>query len=386
MPGSSDHRVYLDYNATAPVRRNVMAAVAAAFDTSGNPSSVHGEGRSARMLVEDTRDVVAGWIGATPDRIVFTAGGTEANNTALRMAAGGGRTIIASAIEHDSVLRCAADLGGPVVVPVGRDGRIAPERVEHVLGTVPRPAMLSVMLVNNETGIVQPVQEIAAVAHAHGVQVHCDAVQAAGRMDIDVRTLGADYLTLSGHKIGGPQGVGVLVVPGEGGERPLLIGGAQERGRRAGTENVAAIAGFGAAIRDAVSDPGERGRVAALRDRLEGSVRARVPGSITVGSNAPRVGNTSCIAVPGEVAETLVILLDLAGIAVSAGAACSSGKVVRSHVLTAMGLPEWVSTSAIRVSLGWASTEGDVDRFVDTLAAVSDRPKDRRTERRPVGV
>ncbi|WP_448189633.1 cysteine desulfurase family protein [Azospirillum sp. sgz301742] len=362
-----DGRVYLDYNASAPIKPGVKDAVAAALDLVGNPSSVHGNGRAVRRAVEEARAKVAALAGAAPTRVVFTAGGTEANNLALRGFPG--RRVIVSAIEHDSVLAAAPDA---VRLPVDPDGVADLAALERLL-TEGGPALVSLMLVNNETGVVQPVAEAARLAHARGALLHCDAVQAAGRLPLDVGALGADLLTLSAHKIGGPAGVGALALA-EGVEpEPLLRGGGQERRRRAGTENLLGIVGFGAAAALAVADLPAAGGFAALRDGLEASALAAMPQARVMGAGAPRVGNVTCLALPGVPGETQVMALDLAGVAVSAGSACSSGKVKASHVLAAMGAGPALAGSAVRVSLGWGSTAGDVERFVAAWTAMARR-------------
>lgn len=361
--------VYLDYNATAPLRPEAAAAMAAAMRRTGNPSSVHGFGRSARRTVEDARAQVAALVGARPDQVVFTGGGTEANNLAL--AGVGPRRRLVSAIEHDSVLQAAPEAE---VVPVGADGVVSLAALREMLPRSPRPVLVSVMLANNETGVLQPIAEVVALAHASRALVHCDAVQAAGKIAIDLPDLGVDLLSLSAHKLGGPQGVGALVVADSVELESLQRGGGQERGRRAGTENVAAIAGFGAAAAVAAARYGDEARrLGALRDRLEAAAPERVSGARVIGRAAPRLPNTSCLTMPGVASETQVIGLDLAGVAVSAGSACSSGKVGPSHVLRAMGVPESEVLGAIRVSLGWASRPGDVDRFVAAWGTVCAR-------------
>ena len=356
---------YLDYNAEAPLKPAVATALAAALEHAGNPSSVHRFGRLARRTVEDARARVAALAGADAAGVVFTSGGTEANDLALA-GAGRGRLLV-SAIEHDSVLAAAPDVRR---IPVDGDGVADLGALEAMLADHGEPALVSLMLANNETGVVQPVAEAATLAHAHGALLHCDAVQAAGRIAIDMHDLGADLLTLSAHKMGGPQGAGALIVGGGVELSPRLRGGRQESGRRAGSENVAAIAGFGVAAELAADDLADAGRLMALRDAMEARLRAAAPGAGVIGAGVARLGNTSCIAMPGVPSETQVIALDLADVAVSAGAACSSGKVGPSHVLAAMGLDEAVASSAIRISLGWASTEADVDHLVGAWTAL----------------
>jgi cysteine desulfurase len=365
--------VYLDYNATAPVRPEAAAAVAGALALTGNPSSVHRFGRQVRKLVEDAREQVAALIGAAPAEIVFTGGGTEAN--ALALCGTGRKRMLVSAIEHDSVL--ALDPAAPRI-PATRSGLVDLDALDRLLASQGGETIVSVMLANNETGVIQPAAEIARRAHAAGALFHCDAVQAAGKIAIDVRAVGADLLSLSAHKLGGPQGAGALYVADRVALQPALRGGGQERGRRAGTENVPGIAGFGAAAAAARRDVAGGARIAALRDALEAAVlarsnRTRRIGVRIAGAESPRLPNTSCIVLPGVASETQVMALDLAGVAVSAGSACSSGKVKASHVLAAMGLSADEAGAAIRVSLGWASAPADVDRFVEAWSAMAAR-------------
>jgi cysteine desulfurase len=367
-------RTYLDWNATAPLRPEAREACIAALDVVGNPSSPHAHGRRARAVVEDAREQVAALVGARPAEVVFTSGGTEANNAVL---AAGWDTIVLSGIEHDSV-RAPARAGKARVVemPVARNGVVRVD-ASVAAGASPGRVLLSLQVANNETGVIQPVAEAAVAAKAQGFFVHTDAVQAAGRMPVDLQALGVDYLTLSAHKLGGPKGIGALVMHERASLPTFIAGGGQERRRRAGTENVAAIAGFGAAAEAARRDLGRMKQVAALRDRLEVQVRAVTPDAVMIGTDVARLPNTANIALAGVSAETLVIALDLAGVAVSAGAACSSGKVGTSHVLEAMGLEQTVARAAIRVSLGWSSTERDVTAFVEAWVRVAARRRER---------
>lgn len=356
-------RTYLDHNATAPLRPEARAAMLDALDTLGNPSSVHAEGRRALAIVEEARERVAALVGVSPAQVVFTSGATEANCAVLRA---GWESILIAGIEHESVLAPARASGAGIIeVPVDANGRTELSAISSALDrSVSGRSLLALQLANNETGVIQPVAEAAAVAHEHGVCVHSDAVQAAGRMELDFATLGVDTLSLSAHKLGGPKGVGALVLREGFDIAPFVVGGGQERRRRAGTENVPGIAGFGAAASAAKRDLADMGRIGALRDRLECEALAMAPEALAIGSGTERLPNTTCLALPGLSAETLVIRFDLAGVAISAGAACSSGKVGVSPVLTAMGLPEDVARSAIRVSLGWTTTEADVDEFL----------------------
>jgi cysteine desulfurase len=356
---------YLDWNATAPLRQEAAAAVTAALAGCGNPSSVHRWGRLARREVERARIAVAALVGAPADGVVFVSGGTEANHLALLGA--GRQRVLVSAVEHDSVLRAAA---AAERIPVDKDGVVRLEALADLLAADPRSALVSVMFANNETGVIQPVAGIAAIAHERGALFHCDAVQAAGKIPLDAAAIGADLVTLSAHKLGGPPGVGALIVTGGLDLTPLLRGGGQERGRRAGTENLPGIAGFAAAARAAAAAMADYDRVRGLRDALEDEITAAAPEAVVLGTAAPRLPNTTAIAMPGTAAETQIIALDLDGVMVSAGAACSSGKVGPSHVLAAMGLEPDVAASTIRVSLGWSTTETDVSRFVQSWTAL----------------
>lgn len=360
--------VYLDHNATAPLKPEVKAAMGQAMDLVGNPSSVHAFGRSARRAVEEARAAVAALAAVRPAQVLFTGSGTEANNFALRGFAG--RRVLTSAIEHESVLAARPDAER---FGVTRDGIADLQDLESRLASGNEPALVSLMLVNNETGVIQPVADAARIAHAHGALIHCDAVQAAGRLPLSLSGLGADLMTLSAHKLGGPTGVGALILA-DGLEPDALIrGGGQERRKRAGTENLLGIVGFGAAARLALDGLAEAADLAALRDRLEHEALAAMPRARVMGAGAARVANTSCLMLPGLPGETQVMTLDLAGVAVSAGSACSSGKVKPSHVLAAMGEDDRSAASAIRVSLGWTSDEEVVDRFLAAWTAMARR-------------
>ena len=349
-------RVYLDANATETLRPEARAAVLAALDLTGNPSSVHAPGRAARRVLEDSRAVVAGCFGAAPGDVVFTSGGTEANALAIASLAQG-RRIIVGATEHDAV-RAAAP--GAAILPVTRGGQADLAALAALLAEA--PALVCLMLANNETGVLHPVAEAAALCRVHGARLHVDAVQAAGRIACTLAGLGADSIAVSGHKVGGPKGAGALVMRQGTEVVAQLRGGGQERGRRGGTPALPAIAGFAAALQAATG----ASHLAALRDRAERGACAA--GAVVVGEGA-RLANTTCLARPGLRADTQVIALDLAGIAVSAGAACSSGKVAASHVLQAMGLGA-LAGCAIRVSLPWDATPADVDRFVAAYAGL----------------
>lgn len=365
--------VYLDHNATTPLRPEARRAVEAAFATTGNPSSAHRFGRAARRAVEDAREQLARLVGARPDAVVFTSGGTEANALALSgqaLSAMGRRRVLVSAVEHPSVLAAAP---GATRIPVDGDGTVDLAALENALAADSEPALVSIMLANNETGAIQPVAKAAEIARRFGAIVHCDAVQAAGKIAIDVRALGAHLVSLSGHKFGGPMGTGALIVDDAVSLAALIGGGGQERGRRAGTENVPGIAGLGAAAEAALAGLDAFARLADWRDALESRVLAAAPSARVVGRGAARLPNTSCLALPGMAAETQVMALDLAGVAVGAGAACSSGKTKVSPVLAAMGLDADMAGSAIRASLGWTTGEGDIERFIEAWTALAAR-------------
>src|SRR4029079_5686554 len=357
-----------DSTATAPLREEVREAVTAALSLNGNPSSVHAEGRASRAAIETARAKVAALVGTQPEEVIFTSGGTEANALALAAQAGQAWHCYVSAVEHPSVLA-----GGrfyretTTTIPVTQDGVIdreilAKELEKHHLGGW-RP-FVSLMVAHNETGAVQPVAETSKIGHAAGGLFHTDAVQAAGRIRLDMSALGADMLSLSAHKIGGPKGVGAIVLGNGASVEPLIKGGGQERRRRAGTENIAGIVGFGVAAELAAAELANVGGQAKLRDELEQRVLAIAPDAVVLSAGVERLPNTSCIAVPGAKAETLVIGLDLAGVAVSAGSACSSGKGEASHVLRAMGVGDELAQGAIRVSLGFATKRDDIERFL----------------------
>lgn len=350
-------RAYLDHNATTPLKPAARAAMLAALEV-GNASSVHRAGRQARRVIEDARDQVAAMVGGAA-RVIFTSGATEAN--ALALAGLGRARVLVSAIEHDSVLANASQAER---IPVSADGVTDLAALERMLDD-PRPTLVAVMAANNETGAIQPVAEIARLAHAHGALVLCDAAQAGGKIALDLATLGVDALTLSAHKLGGPQGAGALMLARDLPLAPLWRGGGQELGSRAGTENVAAIAGFGAAAQAARADLVDFARLAALRDRIEAALRAAAPGAVVFAAGAARLPNTSCIAMPGVGAETQIMALDLDGVAVSAGAACSSGKLRQSHVLGAMGVAPQIAATAIRISLGWDTRAADADAVIE---------------------
>ncbi|NOJ48039.1 cysteine desulfurase family protein [Bradyrhizobium archetypum] len=371
-------RIYLDWNATTPLRPEARQAMAAAWDMAGNPSSVHAEGRQARRLVEDARAAIASAVGARPQDVVFTSGGTEANALALtpgvRRGAGQPvRRLLVSVIEHTSVLsggRFSPDAVG--TIEVTGSGVVDVDHLRARLADGP-PALVSVMLANNETGAVQPVSEVADIVHQAGGLLHVDAIQALGKIPFDIKSMGADLITLSAHKVGGSKGVGALVLAEEvQGLEPLLRGGGQELGRRAGTENVAGIAAFGAATTAAMAGlTADASRLRLLRERLEKGLM-QTPGMIVFSTDAPRLPNTTLFSVPGLKAETAVIGFDLAGIAVSSGSACSSGKVQPSHVLAAMGVGRDLAQGAVRLSLGWSTAETDIDLGLEAWRKLAD--------------
>ena len=363
----SAKRTYLDHNASTPLRPQAREAMLAALDLTGNPSSVHAEGRAVRGIVETAREQVARLVNAKPSEVVFTSGATEANNWVL---AAGWETIFVSGIEHDSVLAPVnASRAHIASLPAGTDGVVPVDGIAAALGAAAGDAagkrrLLTLMLANNETGVIQPAAEAIALAREHGAAVHIDAVQAPGRIPVDFAGLGADTLTISGHKMGGPRGVGALIIRDGYALASFIKGGGQERRRRGGTENVAGIAGFGAAAAAVAAEQGAAERMTSLRAALEAGVKQITPAALIVGAEAPRVANTSCIALPGKAADMLVIKLDLEGVAVSAGAACSSGTVGSSHVLEAMGLKPEITRAAIRVSLGPQTQDADIAAFL----------------------
>jgi cysteine desulfurase len=386
-------RVYLDHNATSPLRRTAQAAMAEALSQPGNPSSVHAEGRAARSLIEQARERVAALVGAEPRCVIFTSGATEANAQALSPVIEiGGRTVhfdalLVSAVEHPSV-RAGGRFPAEAIetIAVDRDGIVDLAEIESALashGAAGRSTLVSVMGANNETGVIQPVAEVARRVQGAGGVLHTDAVQAAGKIPFDVASSGADLISISSHKLGGPQGVGALIVRDESIRvPPLLCGGGQERGARAGTENVAAIAGFGAAAEEARKAlASEIRRLADLRDAAEAGIRAIAPAAVVIGAGVNRLPNTVCFAVPGVAAETAIIAFDLEGVALSAGAACSSGKVGPSEALKAMQVAPDAARGAMRLSIGWDTNENDISRFLEVWKRVYLNLGQRRRER-----
>ncbi len=375
-------RVYFDYNATTPLSgESADAVMRATRDIFGNASSIHHFGQQAKAVMDDARSAVATLVHAEASEIVFTSGGTESDNFAIRGAAEalestGRRHLIASAIEHEAVLntlRALARRGWrTTMLPVDQSGIISPDRLREVIDA--DTALVSVMHANNEIGTIQPVAALAAIAHEHGALMHTDAVQSAGKIPIDVRTLGVDLLSLSAHKFNGPKGAGVLWIKRGTKMQPTVTGGKHERNRRAGTENIPAIAGLGAAATLAARKmTAEAARVSALRDRLEAGVLRDVSGTVVNGARDPRVPNTTNISFERVEAESLLIALDLDGIAVSTGSACSSGTLEPSHVLKAMGLPSHRTQNSLRFSLGMFSTEAEVDRVLEALPRLVDK-------------
>ena len=368
--------IYFDYNATSPLSPGaIQAVVDATRDQFGNASSVHRFGQQAKALMDEARSAVAALINADPSEVIFTSGGTESDNFGIRGAAdalepSNRRHLIASAIEHEAVLntfRALARRGWTTtLLPVDQSGVLDPQRLREAIRA--DTALVSVMHANNEIGTIQPVTELAAIAHEHGALMHTDAVQSAGKIPVDVRALGVDLLTVSAHKFNGPKGAGALWVKRGTRMQPILTGGKHERSRRAGTENVPAIAGMGVAAAEARGKmAAEGGRLAALRDRLEAGIVTAVPGTVLNGTPTARVPNTTNISFDRVEAESLLIALDLEGIAVSTGSACSSGTLEPSHVLKAMGLPTHRTQNSLRFSLGMFSTDEEVDHVIATL-------------------
>jgi len=394
--------IYLDYNATSPVRPSVKAAMDALAGMPLNPASVHGAGRTAKKLLEDARATIAQALGAFPNEIIFTGSGTEANNMVLRAFANE-RAILVSAVEHASIEKTASLLGASKI-PVDSNGIIDLAALESQLKQLAQPALVSVMLANNETGVIQPIAEVSRIAHEHGALVHCDAVQALGKTQLDWGLLGVDMLTISGHKAGGPVGAAALLIRNDLAIKPLLTGGGQELGRRAGTENITAITGFAALVKEVAHCPEVKewlewqqwllnelktagGKVFGkynaanstiplpLRERLgEGassdstSVKPRYPSPQPFparGEGVECLPQTLCVSMPGVTSETQLMNFDLVGFAVSAGSACSSGRMAPSHVLLAMGVPAAEAETAIRISWGWNTTKTELEAFAE---------------------
>lgn len=372
----------MDHNATTAVYPAVKEAIMLALDSPGNASSIHSAGRAARKLIEDARECVAKLVMASSRDVIFTSGGTEANNMAIQLfgCAPKKNRILVSAVEHSSVLNARPD---NEIVPVDSNGVIDLDVLDMMLTSSPLKSghgltLVSVMLANNETGVIQPIAKVVSVARRHGAIVHCDAVQAAGKMPIDLKSLGVHLLSLSAHKIGGPAGAGALIINEEFAQdiqiSPLLLGGGQERGKRAGSENLSGIAGFGLAAEYATKNLPRYNELSIWRDRIERALshhsRVRI-----FGSSVSRLANTCSLTMPGVAADRQIIAFDLAGISLSAGSACSSGKVDPSHVLAAMGVAKDEANTAIRISLGWTSTSEDIDMFLHVWNDIFKRSK-----------
>jgi cysteine desulfurase len=375
-------RIYFDHNATTPLDPAAADRMTEILRNEfGNPSSVHHFGQRAKAIIDDARTAVATLIAAEPTDLLFTGSGTESDNLAIRgvadaLEATGRRHLIATAIEHEAVLNTVKALGKrgwkTTLVPVGSSGVVAPDALRTAI--TDETALVSVMHANNEVGTIQPLAELAAIAHERGALLHADAVQSVGKIAVSVRALGIDLLSLSAHKFNGPKGVGALWVRRGVRVTPPLTGGRQERGRRAGTENVAGIAGCGVAATVALKKlDAEAERLSALRDRLEAGITARVPGTAVNGGGSPRVPNTTNISFDRTEAESLLIALDLEGIAVSTGSACSSGTLEPSHVLKAMGFPAHRTQNSIRFSLGTGNTDADIDRVIDVMPRIVEK-------------
>lgn len=362
--------IYCDYNAGAPLRAEAAVAMARAMAQAGNASSVHSFGRRARAQIEDAREKIAAGVGAGAENVVFTSGASEALQ--LAMTSAGAASLIISAVEHDAVFEHATRaLNAGRIAPVDANGVLDLEALARLLANAPKPALVALQLANNETGVIQPVAKVAAVCREHGALLLVDAAQAFGRIAIDIADLDATYLVVSSHKLGGPTGVGALILAPGAPFATTRFGGGQERGRRPGTENAGAIVGFGVAVEWALRDlPEESARMAALRDRFEAGLPSD---AVVFGANTNRLPNTSNFALPGLSAETAVIAMDLEGIAISSGAACSSGKVRSSRVLAAMGVEASLAKAALRVSFGHESKESDVDEALNALAKIAAR-------------
>lgn len=356
-------KVYLDYNATAPLRPNVLAAMTETLAQCGNPSSVHGFGQAARARIEAVREKIARFVHCAPNQIIFTSGGTEANNTAV---IGCGRSrVLVSAVEHDCVKKARADAE---IIPVTPDGVVDLVALEKMLAANAMPALVAVMLANNETGVIQPVAEVVKIAKKYGALVHCDAVQALGKMPVDFNGLSIDLLAIAAHKVGGPLGVGALIFNDAVPLQAYLRGGGQERSRRAGTVNVPAVVGFGALIEALMAGmDSDIAHYRHLQQRLENDL----PDGAVIGRTVPRLPNVTCWHTPGRNAMPQLMQLDLAGIAVSSGSACSSGTVKPSSVLMAMGFDAAQAACALRLSWGWQSTEADIDACLEKLRQIA---------------
>jgi cysteine desulfurase len=385
---------YCDHNATSPLRPHCREAIAHALTIGGNPSSVHAAGRAAHGVVEEARDAVAKLVGAQPAQVIFTSGATESNSLALAGAIEGAllegekpiriTRLFVSAIEHSSVLKAAHRLAERTaglrleILPVTADGVLDIEALRVALREGKGRTLVAVMAANNETGVIQPVAEISRLCREAGALLLLDAVTAAGKMDLDFAL--CDYMTLSAHKLGGAQGSGALIVADGVPFAPQLVGGGQQKGLRAGTENLSGIAGFGAAAKAVMQDGEERARIAGLRDNFEKSLKAAIPNAVIFGENVSRLPSTSNVALPGLSGENIVIALDLDGVLVSSGSSCSSGKITPSHVLSAMSVDAALAGASLRVSFGWNSTLEDADAVVASLVRLNNRALQRAAE------
>ena len=360
--------IYLDYNATSPLLPSVKAAMEALGDGPLNPASIHSAGRIAKKHLEDARAAVASALSAFPNEVLFTGSATEANNMVLRGFVGE-RALLVTSIEHASVAKTAGLLGG-AVIPVDHDGVVKVEALESMLKSLDgKPALVSVMLANNETGVMQPIAEIVEICRANNALVHCDAVQALGKVTLDWGLLGVDMLTLCAHKAGGPVGAGALLIRNDLTIKSFITGGKQELFRRAGTENVHAIVGLAQTVKDTVHCPDAK-NWQQWREWLVKKIKAAAPDAVLFGERAPRLPNIINISMPGTKSETQLMNFDIAGFAVSAGSACSSGRVAASATLLAMGITEDIAATAIRVSWGWATTKADIEAFANAWEAM----------------
>jgi len=380
---------YCDHNATSPLRPVCRDAISSALAIGGNPSSVHTNGRAARAIVEEARDWVARLVRAKPEQVIFTSGATESNTLALGGAIEGAleqneskqapriTRLFVSAIEHSSVLRAAerlAERSAGVrleIIPVTESGVVDIEALRVMLREGKGRALVAAMAANNETGVVQPIAEVSRLTREAGALLLVDAVTAAGKIDLDM--LLCDYMTLSAHKLAGPQGTGALVVAETAPLAPQLVGGGQQKGLRAGTENLSGIAGFGAAAKAVLADGEERARIAAIRDQFEVALKREIPDAVIFGETSVRLCSTSNVAVPGLSSDNIVIALDLDDVQVSTGSSCSSGKIAPSHVLSAMGVDETLAGASLRVSFGWNSAQGDAEAVVASLSRLKSR-------------
>lgn len=366
--------IYLDYNATALMKPAVIEEMARVMAIGGNPSSVHAVGRGAKAILEQSRQTIGRMINCRPQKVTFTGGGTEANNIALK--ATGRDHIIIAATEHDSIAGIKDNFSGTVhCLSVDQNGKVSPEELTEALQDIPEKTLVSIMLANNETGVVQDIKTLAEITHAAGALFHTDAIQALGKIPVDFRALGVDMMSLSAHKISGPQGVGALVALEKIDIKPIIFGGGQEVGRRSGTENLAGIAGFAKAVSMVPKSLNVMDHLKEMRDRLEQEISRHAPDAVFYGASSDRLPNTTTILMPGVASETQVMAFDLDGICVSSGSACSSGKVKPSHVVSAMGARQDQALSTIRVSLGWQTTPQDVDSFIAAWIKLYDRKR-----------